>query len=193
MGFRTPHQSRRENRPSRQATGGISLLYQTSYSVIMNTDMQASNPVLLPLSGIRGAGRFTLISASDKLLLAQNKWYMDADGYAVSNSGGLHRYLLGPPRGLVVDHINGNRLDNRRENLRIVTQRQNALNRRHLAKNPLTCVKQRQSGWWWVEYQRERQRFSVGPFSTAEKASAAYREISLRLDGEYSPFSELAA
>jgi hypothetical protein len=40
----------------------------------------------------------------------------------------LSRFIMNPPAGLVVDHINGDRLDNRRENLRIANHRQNALN-----------------------------------------------------------------
>ena len=40
----------------------------------------------------------------------------------------LSRFIMNPPPGLVVDHINGDRLDNRRENLRIANHRQNALN-----------------------------------------------------------------
>jgi hypothetical protein len=42
----------------------------------------------------------------------------------------LSRFIMNPPKGMVVDHINGDRLDNRRENLRIVTYRQNSLNRK---------------------------------------------------------------
>ena len=42
----------------------------------------------------------------------------------------LHREIMNPDDGMVVDHINGDGLDNRRENLRIVTHQQNALNRR---------------------------------------------------------------
>jgi len=41
----------------------------------------------------------------------------------------LSRFIMNPPEEMIVDHISGDRLDNRRENLRIVTPRQNALNR----------------------------------------------------------------
>ena len=42
----------------------------------------------------------------------------------------LHRYLLDAPEGMQVDHINGDPLDNRRENLRLATASQNQANRR---------------------------------------------------------------
>ena len=41
----------------------------------------------------------------------------------------LHRIIMGNPEGLVIDHINHNTLDNRKSNLRIVTYRENALNK----------------------------------------------------------------
>ncbi len=66
-------------------------------------------------------------------------WHVDQRGRVTNGDGRrrvdygtthLHRYLMQPPDGLVVDHINGNSLDNRRANLRIVTQAQNMQNMR---------------------------------------------------------------
>lgn len=48
-----------------------------------------------------------------------------------SSSRLLHRYLLNPPKGLTVDHINRNPLDNRKCNLRICTQFENNQNQKH--------------------------------------------------------------
>lgn len=48
-----------------------------------------------------------------------------------SNSKLLHRYLLNPPRNMTIDHINRNPLDNRRCNLRVVTQFENNQNQSH--------------------------------------------------------------
>jgi len=42
----------------------------------------------------------------------------------------LHRFIMNPKKGLVIDHINGQRADNRRANLRVCTQSQNCLNKR---------------------------------------------------------------
>ena len=48
-----------------------------------------------------------------------------------STSRLLHRYLLNPPKGLTIDHINRNPLDNRRCNLKICTQFENNQNQSH--------------------------------------------------------------
>lgn len=72
------------------------------------------------------------------LLAPYGRWYIHMRGrwgYACTNVGGrkrrriaMHRLITGAPPELVVDHINGDTLDNRRSNLRIVTLRENAQN-----------------------------------------------------------------
>jgi hypothetical protein len=84
-------------------------------------------------------GLHALVDAEDYEWLKDYKWhatYSRASGtmYACRRDGRrtvlLHRQIMNPPKGMVVDHINGNGLDNRRCNLRICTQAQNAHNRR---------------------------------------------------------------
>lgn len=66
------------------------------------------------------------------------RWYTDADGYAVSSKDNekvtLHRLIMGCSNGdgKIVDHINQNKQDNRKSNLRFVSCKENNLNRDYL-------------------------------------------------------------
>ena len=64
----------------------------------------------------------------NKLYLSFRKRYVQAK--LKSENILLHRFIMGKPKGMDVDHINGNRFDNRRCNLRICTRSENNLNRR---------------------------------------------------------------
>jgi hypothetical protein len=62
------------------------------------------------------------------LVAEQHEWHLDK-GYARCGKLALHRLILEPPSGKQVDHINRDRLDNRRSNLRPVDAGQNTQNR----------------------------------------------------------------
>lgn len=72
--------------------------------------------------------------------LAKLSWQLNSTGYVrrtirLRGSGKhrtllMHRFIMGEPEGKVVDHINGDKLDNRRCNLRIGTQSDNLRNRK---------------------------------------------------------------
>ncbi len=82
-----------------------------------------------------------LISKSDIQLVTEFLWYLGKDGYPVTYMSvdkkikfgkgyKIHRFLeQDVPQGMVVDHINRNKLDNRRENLRICTMAENSYNK----------------------------------------------------------------
>lgn len=81
-------------------------------------------------------GKEILFDKADLPIVQKYKWYINDGGYAVwrgeingeKKTIRLHRLIAHPTDGLVVDHINRNKLDNRRANLRCVTQKINARN-----------------------------------------------------------------
>jgi hypothetical protein len=93
---------------------------------------------MIPLRARDGSVRaWTVVDLADHASLSSMRWFLDAHGYAAHttprpNHRGvlLHRFLLGLDvgDGRYGDHKNRIRLDNRRENLRVVTRRQNNQN-----------------------------------------------------------------
>lgn len=75
---------------------------------------------------------FALVDDHDFEWLNQFKWALDkgyAYGYVKEKHVYMHSLILQTPKGMFSDHINRNRLDNRRENLRIVSHAENNKNR----------------------------------------------------------------
>lgn len=96
-----------------------------------NSTAPCADYILIPLAGDKG---FSKISPEDIELALASKWRLGAHGYAVSckhcKDALLHRRILCTPEGFVTDHINGDKLDNRRSNLRVATPSQNQQNNR---------------------------------------------------------------
>lgn len=68
------------------------------------------------------------IDKEDMHFLVKNIYTINGSGYLTRNGGSLHRDIMKPPANYEVDHINHNKLDNRKENLRVVTHSQNHFN-----------------------------------------------------------------
>lgn len=100
----------------------------------------------------------------------------------------LHREILGAPRGIQVDHINGDGLDNRRENLRLVSPSENMRNRPAPKSNKsgykgVSFYKSR--GLWQAQIQVEGKKKTLGYFSSPEVAFSAYCQAAERLHGQF--------
>ena len=95
----------------------------------------------------------------------------------------MHRLLIGSPLIGEIDHINGNGLDNRRENLRIVTHKQNMHNKHHgTSKFVGVSWLQTRNRWYSAIKFNGRNRF-LGTFKNEIDAAAAYRVASICLFG----------
>src|SRR4051794_10009663 len=91
----------------------------------------------IPLRGRDGTVRaWTLVDQDDAPVVLAYRWHLDSHGYAITKIRAgdrrrtvlMHRLLLAPPDHLCIDHKNRCRLDNRRQNLRVVTPTENAMN-----------------------------------------------------------------
>ena len=98
---------------------------------------------------IRDRGKEAIVDDDDYEMLMEHKWhahkqlnnkfYVERKSPIDSNGKRkiirMHRVITNAPKGMQVDHINGNTLDNRKENLRICTNQQNGMNRERTKNN----------------------------------------------------------
>lgn len=105
----------------------------------------------------------------------------------------MHRLIMGYPQ-LQVDHINHNRLDNRRSNLRLCTNQQNCFNRRPYSNN--------KCGYKGVSWLENRKRYvanifidgkvkRLGSFKDVREAALAYNDGAKELFGEFAYINEV--
>lgn len=121
------------------------------------------------------------------------KWRLK-EGYVFNDKVGasLHRFLMNPPKDMVVDHINHNRLDNRICNLRICTQHENCLNKSIQCNNISGIAGVSKTRWntWQAQIQINGELLYLGCFSTLEEAAEVRRQAEIEYFGEFAPNRE---
>jgi hypothetical protein len=110
-------------------------------------------------------------------------------GYARNKDAGyLHRYVTNCIDDMIVDHINGNRLDNRKENLRLCTMKENRFNNKNYSTNKSGYPGvswHKKAGKWRARIQVQEKQIHLGLFDSLEEAIAARQQAEIDYFGEY--------
>lgn len=146
----------------------------------------------IPLSNGRD---FAVVSDEEFSVLSAFRWHRHTAGYAyraVKKAGKqtnylMHRDVLGAKSGQIVDHINGDPLDNRRQNLRFATHSQNCMNAAAIRKTSdfrgvswHSCRKK-----WRAVIKRDGRAKHIGYFASETQAAAAYDRAAAVMHGEF--------
>lgn len=139
-------------------------------------------------------GKYALVDDEDFEKLNNYSWHILRNGYAMARIKGtnkkilLHRLILNAPNGRMIDHINHNVLDNRKENLRFCSVTENARNSKLCSKNT--------SGYKGVSWRANRNRWlaeiridgalkRLGHFIDKKEAAVAYNLAAQKYFGEF--------
>lgn len=147
-------------------------------------------------------GKFAIVDDDLYDWASQFSWYLHSEGYAVREewNGGnkkrfrMHREINKTPKGMDTDHINGNRLDNRRDNLRTCTRSKNLQNARVRDSNR-TGYKgvaiHKASGLYHAYINVDGKQISLKYHKTPEDAARAYNRAAIKYFGEFARLNEV--
>lgn len=154
----------------------------------------------IPLS----QGQFSIVDDEDYAELSKHEWFADFNKHtnsfyakrnvkvknkSTSTIVRMHRIIMRAPKGMHVDHINHNTIDNRKHNLRIVTNSQNQMNKKKQTNNTsgVTGV-----GWhsrdkiWRAEISVDGKTKYLGSFILMDKAIEIRKAAEEKYFGKHS-------
>lgn len=150
---------------------------------------------LIPLT----CGRHAIVDDEDYEHLSKYNWHYISYAVRTDRTSGkqktvyMHRQIMGS--GPQADHINGDRLDNRRSNLRPATNSQNQRNKAKYSgqwTSEYKGVTKYRNGRWIAGIYIDNKRMHLGYFNSEEDAAQAYNFAAAKHFGEYAKLNEAA-
>lgn len=138
-------------------------------------------------------GKIAIIDKKDFEKVKDYNWYCSTIGYAVAKIPGgatirMHRLIVDALPNVGIDHINTNKLDNRRENLRSASAQQNSFNRGRNKNNKSgyknVCY-HKQAQKWRAYIVKNNKQISLGLYNTPEEAFEAYCKVASLYHGDF--------
>lgn len=141
-------------------------------------------------------GHRILVDKEDLEKIIAITWHLDRNGYPHSkryvagrrSTIRVHRLIVDVPKGYVCDHINGDKLDNRKSNLRICFQGQNSCNKKRQSNNTSGFIG---VSWhsgaekWMASVCIKKKTIYLGLFKSAEDAAVARDAAAKKMYGEF--------
>lgn len=135
------------------------------------------------------SGQSAIFDASDEDLISRFSWYMNPQGYAIAatkpgKSGEkrktitMHGLVMMRPVGCIIDHINGNKLDNRKDNLRYCSYSENSMNAKKKSRYGIPTSQHKGVSWhvrghWQIVVRIAGKITYIGKYDTEQEAAIA--------------------
>lgn len=144
-------------------------------------------------------GKFALVDDEDFEKLNKYKWCINGMGRAMRSTTKpkkciyLHRAIMNPPKNMTVDHIDGNPLNNQKNNLRICLHKNNLKNRSINKNTPcgLKGVGLNSNGKFTARIWYKKRLIHLGTFVSKEEAARAYNKKAMIFRGKYANLNQL--
>lgn len=151
-------------------------------------------------------GQVAIVDDEDFDYLNQFKWYannMSGKFYAVRGLRInkkiaacllMHRVIMNPEKGMVVDHLDRNPLNNQKSNLRICTQGENSRNRNFNINNKsgFKGVHWHKAGKKWISrININKEILYLGLFTDVKEAAKTYNEAALKYHGKFANINKI--
>lgn len=144
-------------------------------------------------------GKHAIVDDEDFEWLNQFKWWFGKPGYAQRTvwKGSkiyMHRVVMKVNKGINIDHINGDKLDNRKVNLRLCNQSQNMAN---AIKKNSAYSKYKGVSWnknrnrWVAQITVNYKHTNLGSFLNEKEAAKKYNEFAIKEFGKFAKLNEL--